>query len=806
MWANIIPPETAAFGKRLTSALEQTGDVITKHAQAAAQAHVKQQKKAASEEKDNNTTTKDGTNNDPNTITSEENADVKPTSTTPNPQAEVLSSLKSGWGSVLEATKQAVETTRVVVEKEQTRLHAHFSNKGPYRRDLHLPLDADALRDAEVVYITDRIISMGHPAMQSAVDGDITADRKLAAVGHLLRKRHDGKFMVWNLSELDYEYDVLDDQVMAWCFPGSPAPPLGKLIKILISIESWLKADKKNVAVVHCLTGKGRTSTVLAALLCWVGEAGFVDPNISLDYIAACKKIDVESLTIPSQRRYVSYFSNMLDGVRPSQPPLLLKRVIMNEAPKFGRAPDIDEKPADTQELGCAPYLQIFKSGKLVFTAAASKSYTQKQDDLPFCVPSDGAITFPIETIVQGDILVRCRHLSRKGQRISMFRAAFHTGYVPPKVLRLTKGQLDGSSDDDRYPEGFFIDLIFEECDAKMAAAHIQLLQSQGDEEEQPSNYQLSPQGKKGNESAPKENLQNEAAARRMCGTVGGGPGSDSEEGTLYDSMLHRDSRFWDLISNRREANRNKIMSSSSHESDGNGSNDGSSQFYGPTIGRRREFAHEKKQSDNVSRGTDASSGSKQSGGPKSAMETFSIGGGLDFMDDEEEIEQKSRSSSIPSEKEAKANEKKKDDLMDALNAIDDDVDVDVDQDDDIVEGDDKEVKVEDDGQNDESSNATEEINFESDDADCSTQKSEVSIATATGSDMNNDAPGASTSDSHEEVAGSSTKSSQDDSDLVKVPSTAGESDNMGSSGDFDFDDDDDDELEDLENFLKSRK
>ena len=45
MWSNIIPPETAAFGKRLTSALEQTGDVITKRAQAAAQAHIKHERK-----------------------------------------------------------------------------------------------------------------------------------------------------------------------------------------------------------------------------------------------------------------------------------------------------------------------------------------------------------------------------------------------------------------------------------------------------------------------------------------------------------------------------------------------------------------------------------------------------------------------------------------------------------------------------------------------------------------------------------------------------------------------------------------
>lgn len=246
---------------------------------------------------------------------------------------EMFTNLSKGWGSVVEATKSAVEATKETIEKEQTRLQATFS-KGPYRRDPKLPLDADALRDAEVVYITDRLITMGHPAMQSSTDGDITAERKLAAVGHLLDRRHAGRYMVWNLSEVEYDYSVLDDQVLTYQFPGSPAPPLGLMLKLLMSIESWLKSDPQNVAVLHCLTGRGRTSTVLAAFLCWTGEAGFHDPNLSLEYIAKCKRLDIETLTIPSQRRYTNYFTNMLDGVRPSQPPLLLKRIIMSEAPK----------------------------------------------------------------------------------------------------------------------------------------------------------------------------------------------------------------------------------------------------------------------------------------------------------------------------------------------------------------------------------------------------------------------------------------------------------------------------------------
>lgn len=92
-------------------------------------------------------------------------------------------------------------------------------------------------------------------------------------------------------------------------------------------------------------------------------------------------------------------------------------------------------------------------------------NYSQSIDDLPFCSVSDGSISFLADMNIQGDVLLRCRHMTKSGQRISMFRAAFHTGYVPPRVLWLMKAQLDGACKDRRFDDGFFVDLIFDACD-----------------------------------------------------------------------------------------------------------------------------------------------------------------------------------------------------------------------------------------------------------------------------------------------------------------------------------------------------
>lgn len=635
-------------------------------------------------------------------------------------QSEMLGRLQMGWGSVVEASTRAIEATREAVEKEQTRLQAAgFLKGGPYKRDPSLPLDVEALRDAEVVYVTDRLITMSHPAMQSTTDGDITPDRKLAAVGQLLDRRHGGRYMVWNLSEVEYDYGVLNDQVLTYRFPGSPSPPLGLLLKLLLSVESWLKADRRNVAVMHCLTGRGRTSTVLAAFLCWTGEAGFHDPMGALEYVAHCKRTNVENLTIPSQRRYASYFANMLDGVRPSQPPLLLKRIIMSEAPKFGKRPLAEEEEIDVNDLqhsqlGCAPYLQIFKAGNLVLTTAATcpNSSSQSNDDLPFVMPTDGPISFPIETIVQGDILLRCRHLTRKGQRVSMFRAAFHTGYVPPKVLRLDKSQLDGACSDRRFTEDFFLDLIFEKCDAAMASRH--LLPAGTDDDNTGSDGDVI---KNNSGKEKKEVVHCEAEARRRGGTISGmgtaqpealpeskdEPKSHVVTASAYDSMLHRDSRFWDVIAERRRENIGKMAKaagataatggSASTDEEGDNSAD---LLCGPTIGRRRDFAsmpgggsggsgeggESEGESGNI--GKDGNDKSDGKGHPpkKSPMDAFSIGGEFDFFLEDDEEEPEPTKAHGPGEGSAAGSHPaaapplsppKRDELMDALMALDDD-------------------------------------------------------------------------------------------------------------------------------------
>lgn len=80
-----------------------------------------------------------------------------------------------------------------------------------------------------------------------------------------------------------------------------------------------------------------------------------------------------EYLTIPSQRRYLQYFSNVLDNIQPRPETYLLRRILISSIPIFGKFEDKE---------GCCPYIQLFKCGKLVATAAPPSQVGIRNDEL----------------------------------------------------------------------------------------------------------------------------------------------------------------------------------------------------------------------------------------------------------------------------------------------------------------------------------------------------------------------------------------------------------------------------------------
>lgn len=114
----------------------------------------------------------------------------------------------------------------------------------------------ESLKALDLTYLTPRVIAMGFP---STPDTRIRSRNDAQAVSTVLRESHgSGHVMVWNLSDESYDYALFDNQVVEVCCEGSPAPPLGLMVKVCSGIESWLAADPSNVAAIRecCFTSK----------------------------------------------------------------------------------------------------------------------------------------------------------------------------------------------------------------------------------------------------------------------------------------------------------------------------------------------------------------------------------------------------------------------------------------------------------------------------------------------------------------------------------------------------------------------
>lgn len=159
MWSNW----TESAKSSLTQALEKTGDVISRAATDAGKSSRVPKSSTSTEGKQQQDDQQEQTNrNDPDETQQQQQSDTNHQ----NSHNDLLKSLAFGWNTVVETTKASIQKAEGKVKEQQQFLQQQLTKArvAYYKRDPELPLDVVALKDAEVVYITDRLITMGHPA------------------------------------------------------------------------------------------------------------------------------------------------------------------------------------------------------------------------------------------------------------------------------------------------------------------------------------------------------------------------------------------------------------------------------------------------------------------------------------------------------------------------------------------------------------------------------------------------------------------------------------------------------------------
>jgi len=181
--------------------------------------------------------------------------------------------------------------------------------------------------DLDLTYITTNIIAMSFPSKGKAA----LYRNKIESVARFFDEKHADEnkinFMIYDLcSEQDYDVRPFHGHVRRYPIDDHNVPQVSQMKDLVDDASEWLKGEMGRVVAIHCKGGKGRTGTMICALL--IDQGLFKDAAKSLHYFGE-RRTDYnvgkhfQGVETYSQIRYVHYFQKMQSNslkVLPSSP------------------------------------------------------------------------------------------------------------------------------------------------------------------------------------------------------------------------------------------------------------------------------------------------------------------------------------------------------------------------------------------------------------------------------------------------------------------------------------------------------
>ncbi|TFK20642.1 hypothetical protein FA15DRAFT_646688 [Coprinopsis marcescibilis] len=183
--------------------------------------------------------------------------------------------------------------------------------------------------DLDLVYVTDRIIIMGYPAV--GLEGLYRNRREDAK--KFLDHRHSKNYWVYNfcpIRENSYDAAVFEGRVTRFPFPDHHAPPLALLPLVAREMHDWLDKSPDHVAVLHCKAGKGRSGTMACTYLLTLDSAPN-GPSLDANHSAtdrAARKAQQTINELPEDDDLTSPVSPVIPHRSKPSPPLNRGKVL----------------------------------------------------------------------------------------------------------------------------------------------------------------------------------------------------------------------------------------------------------------------------------------------------------------------------------------------------------------------------------------------------------------------------------------------------------------------------------------------
>jgi len=139
------------------------------------------------------------------------------------------------------------------------------------------------------------------------------SEEKVLALAGYLNDKYGVNYLLFNLSEHEYNIEPFKNQVTNCSFPGYPCPPLEAIFILLKQMDSWLQSDPANVLVINCQATMARSFVLAAEYLCFC-RMKYKDPIEALNELCDMNGFDPNLLLFPSQQLYFNYFSKIFQG------------------------------------------------------------------------------------------------------------------------------------------------------------------------------------------------------------------------------------------------------------------------------------------------------------------------------------------------------------------------------------------------------------------------------------------------------------------------------------------------------------